>query len=202
MGSVNRAHSWIVDLHRLGIVKIIIRARTQKPSHMPRLYDYVGPPEIRDSALSQPSGVPISSRSELANWLRSAEAERDSNGSLTATFIVDGNGLLCLAPRRSEHVACAAGGPVLSAGEITFSESDEVLEISNQSTGFCPEPESWPSVARALEKIPIAHPGSFTTILLFRRCPSCNERNVVKDGWYVCEICGADLPKDWNFSSV
>ncbi|MEU6730442.1 hypothetical protein ABZ917_42625 [Nonomuraea wenchangensis] len=30
------------------------------------------------------------------------------------------DGVLLLAPRRSEHVACAGGRPVLSAGEISF----------------------------------------------------------------------------------
>ena len=30
-------------------------------------------------------------------------------------------------------------------------------------------------------------------------CPRCGERNVVKDGWFVCGVCGADLPAGWNF---
>jgi hypothetical protein len=168
---------------------------------LPRLYQYVGPPEIRDIALSQPQGKPISSRGELAKWLNSADSDREPNGSLTATFVIDRAGLLCLAPRRSEHVACASGGPVLCAGETTFSENGEVSEISNQSTGFCPEPESWSFVAKALDQISIPHPGSFTTIVVFRRCPGCDERSIVKDGWFLCEICGADLPASWNFQS-
>ena len=74
----------------------------------------------------------------------------------------------------------------------------EVVEVSNQSTGFCPEPESWPAVAAALDGLGIRHPGRFTQEVIFRRCPACGERNVVKDGWFACGACGADLPKDWN----
>ena len=106
---------------------------------------------------------------------------------------------LTLANRRSEHVACASGGPVLSAGEIAFSADGDITEITNQSTGFCPEPESWPSVAAALERTPAAYPDGFGTRVVFRLCPKCNERNIVKDGWFVCDLCGADLPADWNF---
>ena len=78
-------------------------------------------------------------------------------------------------------------------------DETDVSEITNQSTGFCPEPESWPTVAAALDAIPIDRPDDFTTRVVFRLCPSCNERNIVKDGWFVCELCGADLPKHWNF---
>jgi hypothetical protein len=73
-----------------------------------------------------------------------------------ATFVIDLNGDLLVADRRSEHVACAGGGPVLSAGEMFFLvEEDrvEVTDVSNQSTGYCPEPSSWPGVAAALDRI-------------------------------------------------
>src|SRR5918911_838983 len=68
---------------------------------------------------------------------------------------------LRLAARRTEHVACAQGAPVLAAGEIRFTRADvlpQVLEITNQSTGYCPEPESWPAVAAALSAIGLAAP--------------------------------------------
>ena len=164
----------------------------------PRRYSYVGPKDIRDAALSSPPGVPIHTVSDLSDWL-TAQSEYAVSDGIVATFIIDSDGVLCLAPRRSEHVACAAGGPVLSAGEITFSANGVVSEISNLSTGFCPESESWPIVAAALDGIPVSHPGTFTTSVVFRLCPQCNERNVVKDAWFVCELCGADLPVTWNF---
>ncbi len=124
------------------------------------------------------------------------------DGLIAATFVIDAKGTLLLADRRSEHVACAGGGPVQSAGEMFFLVAGghvEVVEVSNQSTGFCPEPESWPAVAVALDRAGIAHPGRFTTEVVFRRCESCGERNVVRSGWFACGACGADLPKGWNF---
>ena len=55
-----------------------------------------------------------------------------------------------LADRHSEHVACAGGGPVLSAGEMFFLLEDSraaVVEVSNQSTGYWPETSSLTAVA-------------------------------------------------------
>jgi hypothetical protein len=84
---------------------------------------------------------------------------------------------------------------------MTFLVDDEQLEVieaSNQSTGYCPEPESWPHVALALDRIPLHHPGGFTLEIIFRRCTSCGQVNIVKDGWLVCLFCGKDLPTQWN----
>jgi hypothetical protein len=90
---------------------------------------------------------------------------------------------------------------VLSAGEMTFLlDGDEldVIDVSNQSTGYCPEPESWPQVALPLDQIPTKHPGRFTQEIVFRRCTSCDQINVVKDNWFVCLFCGKELPTKWN----
>ena len=164
-----------------------------------RNYAYVGPPEIRDAVASVSPGVPIRNRAELLAWLTANSADAGRDGGITATFVVDPDGILRLADRRSEHVACAAGGPVLSAGEITFTADGDVDAVSNQSTGFCPDPESWVHVATALDQIPVAHPDQFTTSVVFRLCTACNSRNIVKDDWFVCDVCGGELPADWNF---
>jgi hypothetical protein len=121
------------------------------------------------------------------------------------TFVIDLEGTMRLAPRRSEHVACAGGEPVLSAGEITFERGPdgwEVTSVTNQSTGYCPEASSWPGVGRALDRIGVPHPGRFTDEFTFRRCPRCAERNLVRDGYFICAICDADLPASWNFGDV
>ena len=34
---------------------------------------------------------------------------------------------------------------------------------------------------------------------LIMTCPNCGQRNIVKEGWFVCGVCGADLPATWNF---
>ncbi len=164
-----------------------------------RKYQYVGPPEIREAARTQSSGTEIQSVDDWTTWLASKPTEQTPDGNWIATFTVGVDGILRVAPRRSEHVACASGGPVLSAGEITIDDGCDVDAISNQSTGFCPEPESWPLVETALDRIGLRHPGQFTTAVVFRLCPKCNERNIVKDSWFYCQLCDAILPALWNF---
>ena len=118
-----------------------------------------------------------------------------------ATFVVDLAGWLRLAPRRSEHVACAGGEPVLAAGEMSFAQmasGPTVAAISNQSTGYCPEPESWPAVARALTFLGGGAPAGYTTIFIFRRCRACGQINLVKEGWFYCAVCQTPLPAEWN----
>jgi len=167
-----------------------------------RLYAYVGPQEILDASRSSASGAVIKTSDELLEWLSASSVDADVDGSLTVTFVIDKNGDLRLAPRRSEHVACAAGGPVRSAGEMTFATTGEVIDVNNHSTGFCPEPESWPACEEVLNRINVSHPHEFTKSVVFRLCPECNERNVVKDGWYTCDLCGSDLPSNWNFQTA
>ncbi len=167
-----------------------------------REYQYVGPPEIQEIARTQPRGTAINSVDDVAAWLESKPTEQTPDGNWIATFTLGVDLVLCVAPRRSEHVACAAGGPVLSAGEITFDDECNVPEISNQSTGFCPEPESWSTVERALDRVGIEHPGGFTIAVVFRLCPKCHERNIVKDSWFYCQLCDAKLPETWNFTET
>jgi hypothetical protein len=158
-----------------------------------RAYRYVGPAEVLAAA-----GPLSTGRAVLA-------CEDIPGGDEPFTFVIDLEGTLRLAPRRSEHVACAGGRPVLSAGEITFEQGEqgpEVTSASNQSTGYCPEPSSWPAVAAALDRIGVPHPGRFTDEFTFRRCPRCGERNLVRADDFGCAICGADLPLTWNFDSA
>ncbi len=169
---------------------------------MRKLYSYIGPEAIRTRAISTPGGTAILSARDLVEWVNANGQTGSADGLIPLTFVVDETGILRVADRSSEHVACAGGGPVLAAGELFLALSPtgpEVREASNQSTGFCPEPESWPALAAALDRAGIPHPGRFTLAVVFRRCPRCGERNVVKDGWFICGVCGADLPAEWNF---
>jgi hypothetical protein len=158
-----------------------------------RVYQYVGPAEVMEAVRSSAPGRAVLSQ------------ERISDVGEPFTFVVDLEGILRLAPRRSEHVACAAGRPVLSAGEISFEcgpDGWEVISATNQSTGYCPEGSSWPAVGLALDRIGVLHPGRFTDEFTFRRCLRCGERNLVRDGDFTCAICDAELPASWNFGSV
>jgi hypothetical protein len=160
-----------------------------------RRYRYVGPLDVLAAVRPGSEGQAIGSVSDLASWLHThGPAE-------PFTFVVDLAGVLRLAPRRSEHVACAGGAPVLGAGEITFARDGDgwvVGEISNQSTGYCPDLTSWVAVRHALDRAGLTHPGEFTAPVVFRRCPECHERNLVKDEDFTCALCGAELPARWN----
>jgi hypothetical protein len=159
-----------------------------------RRYRYVGPAELRGLAAT-PDAVAVDSPGQLADWL----AEHDDE---PFTFVVALDGGLRLAPRRSEHVALAGGQDVLGAGEMTFARDGSgwrVAEVTNQSTGYCPDPDCWPAVCRALDRLGIVHPGDFTEHVIFRRCPACGERNVVRDGDFTCVLCDNPLPVRWNF---
>ena len=74
-----------------------------------------------------------------------------------------------------------------------------IESVSNQSTGYCPEPESWPAVARAISAAGLLAPETYSPSLIFRRCPTCQTINVVKDDEFVCAVCEANLPAEWNF---
>jgi hypothetical protein len=165
----------------------------------PSGYRYVGPADLRDQ-LRSVEAVTVGSNAVLDHWLAGrARAELDE----PFTFVVTLDGSLRVAPRRSEHVALAAGRDVLAAGEMMFSReagARRVLEVTNQSTGYCPDRDCWNAVAGALDRLGLEHPGEFTTKLTFRRCPSCTERNIVRDGDFTCALCDSVLPSYWNFA--
>ena len=168
---------------------------------MIRRYQYVGPAEIAARVRGSCGGTVIDSLEKVRDSLRSMDDYR-SGESLTVTFVVGLGGKLRIADRRSEHVMCAQGKAVLSAGEMTFGWVDDriVVEgVTNQSTGYCPEPESWEAVATALDRLSIDRPSGFDPVIVFRRCPSCSQINVVKDDRFECEVCQSRLPKQWNF---
>lgn len=169
-----------------------------EPESVLRQYEYVGPAELRRAAMVP--GERVRDAADLAIFLDDLDPE---NGYLVATFVIDSGDHLRLADRRSEHVACAGGNAVLSAGEMFFRIEDDravLVEVSNQSTGYCPEPSSWPAVAAALDALGVPHPGRFTTEVVFRRCDACGERNIVRDDWFECDVCGAELSRQWNFA--
>ncbi len=167
---------------------------------MPRMYGYVGTREVLESVRGTPQGATIHGPEDLHRW---ADAQHDWWGDeLTATFVVMPDCTLRVAPQRSEHVACAGGGEVLAAGELVVrrGRAHEVVSVTNQSTGYCPEPDCWTSIHAAFTAAKIPAPEALSQAFVFRRCPKCGERNLVKESWFECACCGADLPETWNFA--
>ncbi|MYV63803.1 hypothetical protein GTW37_36275 [Streptomyces sp. SID4931] len=167
-----------------------------------RSYRYVGPPDLKTAVRPGAGGHRIGSAADFGDWAAERTAAELAE---PFTFVVGMDGVLRLAPRRSEHVACADGQSLLSAGEISFSrEADRWVadDVSNQSTGYCPDIVSWPAVAHALDAIQLERPSHFTHQVVFRRCPGCQECTIVREDDFVCVFCGSDLPKEWNVDAA
>lgn len=161
-------------------------------------YRYLGPAELRPLVRPGGEGRAIRSLADFKDWV-SARSQEELGEPFT--FVIDMDGVLRLAPRRSEHVVCAGGGQVLSAGEMSFDRPAycwAAIEVSNQSTGYRPDGGSWPSVADALARAELEHPGGFTHEVVFRRCLHCKEHNIVREDDFGCVFCGGDLPPEWN----
>ena len=100
---------------------------------------------------------------------------------------------------------CAGGKKVLSAGEITFNFEKaivSVIEISNESTGYCPKPDSWEVIELVFNRLKIAHPKYFTSAFEFRLCEYCLTKNLIKEEVYECAVCGTNLDLNWNFDKM
>lgn len=145
----------------------------------PESYHYIGSPE-----LNRPTAIPrlrVSHRSAILPWVRQQSPE--SKSRYFATYIISTEQKLWISDRHSEHVACAAGQPVLAAGEIEFvlEQELEVEYLSNQSLGYCPRVSCWTVVDEVLTRLQIPHPERFTLACQFRRCEQCAALQIVKD---------------------
>ena len=159
----------------------------------PTLYRYVGARSIAERSGVIVRGAPVRAPTDLAPWLSARE--------VTVTFVVTEGGTLLVADRHSEHVACAGNRPVRAAGEMAFARHGGrvvVTRLSNQSTGYCPEPGSWAAVAAALRGAGLEPTDGFDPRCEFRRCVKCRALNLVKGGVFVCAVCEAELPSGYN----
>ncbi len=166
------------------------------------VYPYVGPPEIRNRVSPATPGKPVLSESDILNWIDETNQAPDETNTITATYVVNQDCIMLIADRHSEHLACAGGEPVLSAGEITFEincRKSEVVYVSNQSTGYCPKPSSWKAVREALDKADIKSPSFFTATFEFRKCMNCDTVSIIKENHFCCSVCDSQLPYEWNF---
>jgi hypothetical protein len=165
-------------------------------------YNYVGSVELLELLHDPSERINISISENLEKLFGDLNKSKKQTRVAVFTFIVDKNGDLWLADRHSEHVVCARGEKVLAAGEITL-EIDrhifEIIAITNQSTGYCPEPSSWTALAQTLQSLEVKFPNYWTTVFDFRRCSQCSTISIVKQDVYECAVCENFLSKEWNF---
>jgi hypothetical protein len=164
---------------------------------------YVGSEAIRERALKNIQRAEVESPNDIRSWRQTSGIRADGSVLITLTFVIDTEERLWIADRRSEHVACANGGNVFAAGELTFAVGTsgmDVVEATNQSTGYCPQvTPSWNVLSRVLDRLKISRPPFYTSAFEFRRCDSCEAINLIKDDYYVCGECDQALSKEWNF---
>lgn len=163
-------------------------------------YQYVGSQEITDGLDLTIGGSVMVDLADVRKWILD-RSEEWVNSTITATFVISEEEEFIINGRHSEHVMCAMGKPVLSAGEVSFQMEGKDLfisDITNQSTGYCPKPDSWTIVQVVLDRIGIIHPDYFTRAYHFRYCEMCQSINLIKDEVYDCILCGAPLDKEWN----
>ena len=167
-----------------------------------RQYKYVGPAELKQRLRRESHCIHVSSIADLISWTASFLPFSRTRGSVPATFIIDLNEQLWIADRHSEHVACADGQNVLAAGEVILERHDTqilVAEVTNQSTGYCPEPECWDTITRVLDRLEISRPPFLTAAFEFRRCAQCGTTNLIKENIFECAVCDAPLSHTWNY---
>ncbi len=170
-----------------------------------RLYPYIGSAAIRDAVDPASPRHEVMSPAGVHAWLLSQGEVWPEKREIVFTYVVLPPACLFIADRRSEHVACARGGEVLAAGEITCSrrgDDIEVVETSNLSTGYCPESSSYEALDRALTAAGFDSFGPYSYPFEFRRCSGCGGIQVIKDDVFECASCGDDLPETWNVSPM
>lgn len=172
---------------------------------MSRHYQYAGPLHCIPKADEMPVRFRVTQAMDVQKWQFVTAPEEEYDGSYAATFIVDLDGQLWIADRRSEHVACARAAAVLAAGEMFFEIRQKnvcILRVTNQSTGYCPEPASWEAVAHALRPTGIPHPAGYEDPFEFRFCVPCRNICLIKDDDFTCPRCEAPLPEFWNLDEA
>lgn len=161
-----------------------------------RLYPYVG--DARLLTLPPTERTPVAGPQDLSRWRQSHVSDLDREGYVAATYILDEDSHLWLAHRRTEHVACARGGPVLAAGEIFLGDVPEIGRITNQSTGYCPSVDCWETLSGYLIALGITCPEGFDPAFEFRKCSQCQQIQLVRDAYFFCQHCDAVLDLSWN----
>ncbi len=164
------------------------------------LYHYVGPNALAHRTAGVVRGTPIHSQQDILVWV-STSPELRRSPEATVTFVVDAWGTLLIAERQTEHVACAGNRAVVAAGEMCFAiigKEVEVLRISNQSTGYCPETSSWDAMLSVIESLGLTPPNGFDPCCEFRRCTTCDAVNIIKHEVFECAVCNSELPQEYN----
>lgn len=167
-------------------------------------YNYIGPKSILKRVQAVYKGSVIKTTDDIVDWLKANNEKIKIEDITICTFVIDLDNQLLIVNRHSEHVQCAFGKDVLSAGEIGFIIEKEnrirIDSITNQSTGYCPAASSWIEVKKALQKIEgLSIPNGFEPTFVFSYCLTCQTRQIVKEAFYYCPLCEGELLSEAEF---
>ncbi len=158
---------------------------------MTRTYNYVVSRRIAEQAEAPISRLAPATPDDIRSW-----SLAPNNGNLELTFVVDPRGQLWLSIDTASMSPARADSPyslLASCVPRVTPQQVAVVSVSNQSTGYCPEPDCWPAVRDALRNAGLESPNEFTHAFDFRRCVSCSGINILKDGMPDCPSCGTEL---------
>ncbi|OSP28976.1 MULTISPECIES: hypothetical protein [unclassified Streptomyces] len=144
---------------------------------------FSGPERTDNGLLFHRDGTVVDVRLDLADGVRAPE----SPGTV---------------PWSGRHTVTAlARSAVQAFDRIDYEQGEESYEAR---WGAAVPPNRTRSPANrdagALEEL--QRPSGFTHEVVFRRCPDCQEHNIVREDDFVCAFCGSDLPAAWNVDSA
>ena len=134
-------------------------------------------------------GTAVSARNRSGSpprtaWEPTSERLRIYSSWPAGEFVVMSAGIIAHCPEVSEHVAFAGGGDVWAAREISIAWAAPAWGRagSHQSVDrLLPGSDCWPAVAKARDRASVGHSDGSLQPVLFRLCPQCQERNVVRE---------------------
>ncbi len=97
---------------------------------MSKVYSYVGAACLNSLENLDAARTLVPFEGDIVAAIRRSKSPKKTE-PIVFTFIVGFNGLLWIADRHSEHVACARGGDVLSAGELTFEVDGGIVIVTD-----------------------------------------------------------------------
>jgi serine/threonine protein kinase len=167
-----------------------------------RRYEYVGPPEVlKGAAEGKEPGDLVLRANDVRAWALRTDQRPDGEGLIRATYTIGAEGdaargrLRVRARGLRERRPRARGRRGLVRGRPPVGDGRADRQLLD---GLLPRADLLAAVERVLDAAGIGRPSRFSKALLFRRC-RCGQRNVVKDDHFVCALCDADLPAEWNF---
>lgn len=169
---------------------------------MGRLFPYRGPSRLVPASGARPAGVVVETALQFADLADDPSQERLGDGSVAFTYVVDQSNSLRVANRRSEHVVCAGGEPVLAAGELFVTPGRKgswVVRASNFSNGYMPSEDSFMALKLALERARLPAPKGFDPAIAYRYCGRCMEAVIAETG--ACRVCQAALALKWDLDA-